>query len=144
MFLLEKFFCESTYCALQTYWEVLCLNCWREFLKMLGGDMQKYWEIIFKKLSLSKNVIRGFRKTTKTCSVIILKGIMKTCWEVFCINTKNFFPKIRICVLPKSWEVLFKYIKRCLAELLRAVLHSDKNEQLRELIYFLLEHGSLF
>ena len=62
----------------------------------------------------------------------------------FCETTKNFFPKIRKCVLPKSWELFFKYIKKCLAELLRAVLDSDKNEQLRELAYFLLEHGRLF
>lgn len=111
---LENVFCKSTY-RYPANILIAVLQNWRtEFVKILGGVMEKYWEMIAR------------------CSVKLPRIVRQKHWKMFrkyaerlfWKTTKNVFAKILKCPLGKILQkyMVFKNIERCLAKILKSFL----------------------
>lgn len=80
-------------------------NCWREFLKIQGGDMEKYLEMISKKYCevFCKTTVVCSGKLTKIILKTLLKGLLQNFWKVFCKNIRRCSAKILKGDLQNCW-----------------------------------------
>ena len=91
--------------------KIFCKSTCRYSANILRGVLQNFWrELLIILRSVMKNIEKWptARRSVKLRQKI-LKGVLKTRWEVYCKSIEKFSSRILIPGLPKNWEIFCKF-----------------------------------